>query len=412
MKDIKNEVFIDLDKTEEIELPKLTSFQGLVTIKKNGRIIVRNSILEDIDTFSDKDIEYILTHFKQYISPILTSSYIPTSSMMEIVKRTAPEFKVRFKTEKPGGNKIVAISPEEYFSGEKYLRDILDGLDSSWNEEQKYRYLYLKTGEMLSYDLNVLSYQKNASTHEQYSRNIFTSISNNWGICASFASIYDYLCYRSGLESMVLSEDDHDYVLITDSQGRDYLTDPTFDSAKVKFGLRTTNYATSKEEFESNSHNLKESEVSEYEFSSMDSKQIEDLDRSIGYLDNFDGEYIDDKLSRLANNLKGETNAEKLKDFLERIKGVKTIGRVTDSDYIEIINWILSKSSDREFADGVDISSFVYEDTKELPRRILFKVQDNGEDTKTYIELDYKSKAYKEVDESDILKIQDRGIEL
>lgn len=32
----------------------------------------------------------------------MTSSYIPSSSMMEIIEKIAPEFKVRFKTEKAG----------------------------------------------------------------------------------------------------------------------------------------------------------------------------------------------------------------------------------------------------------------------------------------------------------------------
>ena len=74
-------LFIDLDREEKI--PKITVFQGPINIKKNGRIIVRNSALEDIDTISVQDLEYILKNFKQYISPILTSGYIPNENVIK-----------------------------------------------------------------------------------------------------------------------------------------------------------------------------------------------------------------------------------------------------------------------------------------------------------------------------------------
>lgn len=94
--------------------------------------------------------------------------------------------------------------------GERIFRTILRDINPDWSEHKKYRYLYNQVGKMLSYDLNVLDYGEKASIHEKYSRNIFTSVSKNWGICASFAGIYDYLCYRMELDSTILSEDDHE----------------------------------------------------------------------------------------------------------------------------------------------------------------------------------------------------------
>lgn len=221
----------------------------------------------------------------------MTSSYIPTAEMMEVVRKVAPEFKVRFKTEKVGSDKIIPISPAEFFEGERIFRTILRDINPDWSEHKKYRYLYNQVGKMLSYDLNVLDYGEKASIHEKYSRNIFTSVSKNWGICASFAGIYDYLCYRMELDSTILSEDDHDYVLLTDSNGRDYLTDLTSDSARIKFGLKTENYAVSKEEFERNSHDLSSTGIAGYEISQISESEIEELDKSTGSLDDFGGEY-------------------------------------------------------------------------------------------------------------------------
>lgn len=405
-----NKIFIDLDKSDK--LPQITAFQGQVYIKKNGRIIVRNSIFEDIDTLTEQDLEYILVNFKQYISPILTSMYIPKASIMEVIKKVASEFKVRFKTEKPGGNKIIPISPDEFFEGGKIFDDIISGINPEWTETQKYKYLYNQTGIMLSYDLNVSQHTVNANFHEKYSRNIFTSISKNWGICASFAAIYDYLCYKCDLDSTILSEDDHDYVMISNSNGEDYLTDPTYDAARLKFGLKTRNFAIPKEEFEKNSHHLKQTEADEYEFASLDNEEIKEIDKSIGYLENFGGDYTDEALGKLANGLEGNTFDEKAMNFIERIKNIKTIGRPTDSDYVEIIKWILSKSTDIEFAKKINVASYAYEDTKELPRKIVFKIEEDNENKK-YYEFDYRTKEYKEVNELDLINVdKELGTEL
>ena len=174
---MENKIFIDLDKKEE--LPPIPPFAGRIDIKKNGRLIVRNSVLEDIDTLVEQDLEYMLVNFKQYLSPILTSIYIPSARVMEIIKKVAPEFKVRFKTEKSGGNKIVPISPDEFFEGEKIFDSIINGINPEWIDMQKYKYLYNQTGTLLSYDLNVLQHTINTNHHEKYSRNIFTSILKN-----------------------------------------------------------------------------------------------------------------------------------------------------------------------------------------------------------------------------------------
>lgn len=387
-------MFIDLDKTSAPEISFKTHFQRLIDIKKNGRLIVKNSVLENIDTLTSKEIEYILTHFKQYISPIITSSYIPTTEMMEVVRRVAPEFKVRFKTEKVGSSKIMPISPAEYFEGESIFQTILKGINPDWSEHQKYRYLYTKIGEMLSYDLNVLDYGEKASIHEKYSRNIFTSASKNWGICSSFAGIYDYLCYRVGLDSTIISENDHDYVLIIDSTGKDYVTDLTVDSARIKFGLRTKNYAVSAAEFEKNSHDLSSMDIGEYEIAYMDENQIKEMDESTGYLEKFGGYYTDYILINLANALEGNTLIEKVESFIEKVKNLKTIGRVTDSDYIQIIKWILSNCQDKDIKDKVEVTSFACENTIELPRQILFSISGNR-----FIQFDYRTKEYKEFSE-------------
>lgn len=68
---------------------------------------------------------------------------------------------------------------------------------------------------------------------------------------------------------------------------------------------------------------------------------------------------------------------------------------MTDSDYVQIIKWILSKCQDKDFSDKIDVTSFVCEDTIELPRKILLKI--SGE---KFIQFDYKTKEYEELREA------------
>ena len=355
---MNNKVFIDLDKGEI--LPQLTAFQGIVDIKKNGKIIVKNSVLENIDILSEEELIYALKKLKSYISPIVTSQYIP-----------------RFKTEKPGTNQIIPISSREFFEGEKIFDEILSGIKPEWTELQKYKYLYNKSGQMLSYDLNTLTYTKYRNIHEQYSRNIFTAISKNWGLCASFAASYDYLCYRAGLESQVLSEEDHDYVAIEPTEMGDLLTDSTFDSVALKFGMKSKNFGISREKFIENDHNLEETEGADYEFEELSSEKIKQLDIEIGYLGDFGGEYTDEYIKSIGNNLEGKDYFEKAEMFLDRIKKIKYVGKPTAYDFETIIKIILSESEDKEFSEKVKVYNFISENTIELPRKIAIEVHDN-----------------------------------
>lgn len=340
----------------------------------------------------------------------MTSGYIPSANIMRTIHKVAPEFKVRFKTEKPGSNKILAINPEEFFEGETIFDDILNGIHIDWTVKQKQKYLYNQTASVLSYDLNVFSHTPNAMMHEKYARNIFTAIKKNWAMCATFAATYDYLCFKYGLESQILSEEEHDYVMITDEKKEDYLTDPTSDAFKIKFGLKAENYAISKEKFKENSHNLKEAEVEDYEFSMIKDKELEELDRITGYLENFGGNYTNNILSKLANNLDGNTIEEQVKNFLDRLEKIKTIGRPTDSDYMYIMRWILSRSNDKELSKKIEIFSFAYEDTIELPRKIILKIKEQ-DGQKIYYTYDYKTKTYRKITETQLMNL-DNGREI
>ena len=194
---------------------------------------------------------------------------------------------------------------------------------------------------MLSYDLNTLTFSEFSNMHDWYSRNIFIAIVRNWGICSSFAASYDYLCYREKLESQVLSEQNHDYVILETTQKGDLLTDPTADSVRLKFGMKSKFFVISKKRFMESGRKIEETEASEYTFSELDDDELKKLDISTGYLDDFGGDYTDTYISGLANSLEGNNNFEKIDCFFNRINGLKYVGRPSTSDFISIINFIL-----------------------------------------------------------------------
>lgn len=337
-------------------------------ISKSGKILVKDSCLENIDTIPIADLKFIISNYQDILNPIATSVYIPSKETMQVLQDFHSNIKVRFKTSRPGTKNMIPISTEEFFSGLRIFDCILEGINPNWNALEKYKYLYNELGKILSYDLLV----DRSSIHEAQARNIFLAIFSNHGICASFAACYDYLCFRAGLESEIIEEEDHSYVVI--SPDEDYLTDPTFDAYYLKFGMHSKNFAISKEQFNVQNHDLSNSTADEnYDFSSLPLSRVEELDLKTGYLTPFNNEYQDEYISGLASNLEGNNNALKLECLLERVINLKTVGRPTAIDYYKILKFILDHSFDLDFASAVKISN-IYPENDEEPVCILISL--------------------------------------
>lgn len=349
------------------------------SFRKNGKLIIVNSVLENIDTLTEEELKEVFTRFKDVLLPVMTSVYIPSVSMMQLIKEYAPEMKVRFKTEKSGGTPILPITCEEFFEGEAYFETILSGIKPEWTDLQKYKYLYNSLGMMLSYDLNVTLDQTSSSVHEKYARNIFTAMAKNWGICSSFAASYDYLCYRAGLESEIVSEEEHDYVVISVDDLGDYLVDPTWDAAYLKFGMKTRNFGISKEEFIKRGHHLEETEIADYEIEELSEEELKYLDQSTGYLEIFGGDYTDTNIQKMINHLEGDTIFLKITSLLEAVKELKVVGRPSLNDYETLLNRIILEH--QMLKEHVELFETVLENHN---RAVVIKVFEN-EKTEQYI---------------------------
>ena len=144
---------------------------------------------------------------------------------------------------------------------------------------------------------------------------------------------------------------------------------------------------------------------SNYEFDIIDNEELKKLDKSIGYLDEFGGEYTDDYISNLANDLEGNNNYEKTINFLERIKNVKSIGRPSTYDFESIIKFMISKAKEKEFKESIKVYSFIYEDVINLPRKIAIEVSDSKVDgNKEIYVLDDGLKLFRKVDKIEQIK--------
>lgn len=343
------------------------------TFRKNGKTVIVNSTLENIDTLTEEELKEALTRFKLFLSPIMTSMYIPSIETMKLIHKYAPDMKIRMKLEETGGSPILPITTKEFFEGEAYFSQILSGVKQEWTELQKYKYLYNQLGLLLSYDSNLFPDKNFSSMNEEYARNIFTSITYNLGVCTSFATSYDYLCYRCGLESQVISDDGHAYVIISPTGLGDYLTDCTFDSTDLKFGRPTKNFGVSKEQFKKNGHYLDQTEY--YQIKTLDEKQITNLDQTTGYLDLFGGFYQEEKIKEITKNLIGNTIFEKVAFLLEQVTMLLAVGRPTASDYELLLKELLMNSKDLQ---DVNIHNTLLEASNQNSRVIILEVRENG----------------------------------
>lgn len=381
---MNNPFLIDLDRESIPE--NVASLGSNFSVKLRGKLVIKNGILENIDTLSSEDLRYILTSFKDVIPPVATSGYIPSPNIMEEILKLAPELKVRFKIEKPGCDPLLPISALEYFEGLVYFDEILKGIHSSWTDIEKFKYLYNATCLLYSYDLDANTTELGSETRERYARNIFLAVTKNIAICSTFASTLDYLCYRAGLESEIISEEDHDYLVLSTSNEEDFLGDPTFDSVSLKFGLKSQYFAVSKEEF-AKEHNLSETETDEYEFSSLTKEELETLDIRVGYLSEFDGHYMDDEISNLLAFDVREDLVSRVISLVNRVLSIKVLGRPGAYDYKTLLNRLCNATLDEELASSTKV--FTYMDNFDTPR-VGFAILD-GDDKRVFaISPDFK----------------------
>ena len=143
--------------------------------------------------------------------------------------------------------KFKASTPEEYVEGEKYINELLKGLNPEWSDIQKVAYIDNCIGKKLSYDP-----QYETEVFDECKDNtLWTVLNTGYGVCGGIAQVENYILERAGIESEVIiggkntPETPHAFIKLKNielpqkdgsSVIGDTILDPTWNLAEQKFG--------------------------------------------------------------------------------------------------------------------------------------------------------------------------------
>ncbi|MDO5568537.1 MAG: hypothetical protein Q4G04_00290 [bacterium] len=104
----------------------------------------------------------------------------------------------------------VYVSYDTFVLGNEKIKKILEGIDNNFNELEIVRYLYIRIGKLINYDINNDFYK-----NDKFSFNKMTTANNIWGCISSgsasnygVAHLFRYLCLLCNINCEVITVDD------------------------------------------------------------------------------------------------------------------------------------------------------------------------------------------------------------
>ena len=182
----------------------------------------------------------------------------------------------------------------------KYI-DLLKEIPEGLSELEKARWLYLKLGKTMTYDMNVF-YLRDELLGKKYNQKVnIRDYESSHLVCKSISEIYIDLLKELGIESELVevSKDykfNHVGTKIKFNDGLIVFTDLTLDLYRIQTGMRTLNFAYT-------------SPGDDYDILSR--RELREIDNKLGYT--FRGVYLDDFIDFVSEELKNE---EKVKRYL------------------------------------------------------------------------------------------------
>lgn len=218
-----------------LELPKnpdlLENYEALEKILKNNKYIKTIMVTENL-TAEQKEWLRLLAGDKEYI-------YLPWGREGYVSDT----------------NSDVFPSIEGFIKADEILSEIVSDIDSSWGELEKFKYIYTKLGELISYDINITYKEdtENCNRANLITRDIFKSVLTGKGVCTGFAEIYQYVCRKAGLMCYIERDSNHEYNVIKylDENGKSVKSycDLTWDSERIKRREKCMYFGKSSETF-------------------------------------------------------------------------------------------------------------------------------------------------------------------
>lgn len=143
-----------------------------------------------------------------------------------------------------GKNGYIYVSYEVFKEGQLELLDIINTIPTNLNKLEIARYLYIKLGKTIGYDINVLP-DKNETFNLQTINtinNIWGSIKNKKGTNISFVKIYLYLCRILNIDCDIISVNNGYLKNVLTIDNKSILTDITGDIPLIQAGFKTNGF--------------------------------------------------------------------------------------------------------------------------------------------------------------------------
>ena len=175
------------------------------------------------------------------------------------------------------------------------LKDIPEGL----NDLEKARWLYIKLGKTITYDMNVF-YLRDERLKDVYNQKVdINSYESTHLICKAISEIYIDLLKELSIKAELV-EVSHEYQFnhvgarVDLENGLNIFADLTLDLYRIQTGMRTLNFAYT-------------SPGDDYDILSR--KELREIDNKLGYT--FKGVYLDDFMDFISEELKNKERVER-----------------------------------------------------------------------------------------------------
>lgn len=208
------------------------------------------------------------------------------------------------------------------------ISDIINNIPEGLEGIERVRYVYLKLGELFSYNRDYLNVEMDRRAKEDMYFDKLTILRIDNGdyynkievVCKQVVEVFNEAINKipkiedEQISSKVVgynpSYRNHLGIVLTQGE-KNYYLDPYYDLYRIQKGMRTKYfmpYESIIEKISENKPDLQE-DIKRIEFSSMSQEELEKIDNKIGY--SYNSFYIDDAINKLKEEMQDKENWEK-----------------------------------------------------------------------------------------------------
>lgn len=145
---------------------------------------------------------------------------------------------------------LTRSTAQEFLESEKWISEILNGLNGEWSDIQKVAYIDNKIGKKISYTPDFDTEECDAAN----ARALWKIISSGYGVCNGIAQIEKYILERVGIEAQMISGRGHAFLKLKnielplangETAKGDTVLDPTWNLTAQRYGARPENFCRS-----------------------------------------------------------------------------------------------------------------------------------------------------------------------